>query len=57
MWKYTGVGCGTVGIVGRDKKDIKNLAWATSFATRASRKFIYRASGEKLCHTLDVAYI
>ena len=30
--------------------DFKNLAWATSFATRASRKFIYlpfRASGEK----------
>ena len=33
--------------------DFKNLAWATSFATRASRKFIYRASGEKsYCHTL-----
>ena len=34
--------------------DFKNLAWATSFATRASRKFIYlpyRASGEKsYCH-------
>ena len=27
--------------------DFKNLAWATSFATRASRKFIYRASGKK----------
>ena len=36
--------------------DFKNLAWATSFATWASRKFIYlpyRASGEKsYCHTL-----
>ena len=36
--------------------DFKNLAWATSFATRASRKFIYlpyRVSGEKsYCHTL-----
>ena len=36
--------------------DFKNLAWATSFATQASRKFIYlpyRASGEKsYCHTL-----
>ena len=36
--------------------DFKNLAWATSFATRASRKFIYlpyRASGEKSYgHTL-----
>ena len=33
--------------------DFKNLAWATSFATRASRKFIYRASGKKsYCHTL-----
>ena len=36
--------------------DFKNLAWATSFATRASRKFIYlpyRASWEKsYCHTL-----
>ena len=35
----------------------KTLAWATSFATRASGKFIYlpyRASGEKsYCHTLD----
>ena len=34
----------------------KNMAWATSFATRASRKFIYlpyRASGKKsYCHTL-----
>ena len=31
--------------------DFKNLAWATSFATRASRKFIYlpyRASGKKV---------
>ena len=31
--------------------DFKNLAWATSFATRASRKFIYlpyRASGRKV---------
>ena len=31
--------------------DFKNLAWATSFATRASRKFIYlpyRAGGEKV---------
>ena len=38
--------------------DFKNLAWATSFATRASRKFIYlpyRASGKKsYCHTLYV---
>ena len=37
--------------------DFKNLAWATSFATWASRKFIYlpyRASGEKsYCHTLE----
>ena len=36
--------------------DFKNLAWATSFATWASRKFIYlpRASGEKsYCHTLN----
>ena len=37
--------------------DFKNLAWATSFATRASRKFIYmpdRASGKKsYCHTLS----
>ena len=37
--------------------DFKNLAWATSFATRASRKFIYlpyRASGGKsYCHTLN----
>ena len=37
--------------------DFKNLAWATSFATRASRKLIYlpyRASGEKsYCHTLN----
>ena len=37
--------------------DFKNLAWATSFATQASRKFIYlpyRASGKKsYCHTLD----
>ena len=36
--------------------DFKNLAWATSFATQASRKFIYlpyRASGKKsYCHTL-----
>ena len=36
--------------------DFKNLAWATSFANRASRIFIYlpyRASGEKsYCHTL-----
>ena len=36
--------------------DFKNLAWATSFATRASRKFIYlpyRASGKKsYCHIL-----
>ena len=36
--------------------DFKNLPWATSFATRASRKFIhmpYRASGKKsYCHTL-----
>ena len=36
--------------------DFKNLAWATSFATRASRKFIYlpyRASGKKsYCQTL-----
>ena len=36
--------------------DFKNLAWATSFATQARRKFIYlpyRASGEKsYCHTL-----
>ena len=36
--------------------DFKNLAWATSFATRARRKFIYlpyRASGKKsYCHTL-----
>ena len=36
--------------------DFKNLAWATSFATRASRKFIYlpyRASGGKsYCQTL-----
>ena len=35
----------------------KTLAWATSFATRASGKFIYlpyRASGEKsYCHTLE----
>ena len=31
--------------------DFKNLAWATSFATQASRKFIYlpyRASGKKV---------
>ena len=36
--------------------DFKNLAWATSFATRASRKFIYRASGRKsYCHTLLMA--
>ena len=37
--------------------DFKNLAWATSFATQARRKFIYlsyRASGEKSCHTLMV---
>ena len=38
--------------------DFKNLAWATSFATRASRKFIYlpyRASGNKsYCHTLSL---
>ena len=38
--------------------DFKNLAWAASFATRASRKFIYlpyRASGKKsYCHTLGV---
>ena len=27
--------------------DFKNLAWATSFATWASRKFIYWASGGK----------
>ena len=37
--------------------DFKNLAWATSFATQASRKFIYlpyRASGKKsYCHTLN----
>jgi len=37
--------------------DFKNLAWATSFATQASRKFIYLpygASGEKsYCHTMD----
>ena len=37
--------------------DFKNLAWATSFATRASRKLIYlpyRASGEKsYCHNLN----
>ena len=40
--------------------DFKNLAWATSFATRASRKFIYlpyRASGKKVivipCHIFD----
>jgi len=36
--------------------DFKTLAWATSFATRASRRFIYlpyRASGKKsYCHTL-----
>ena len=36
--------------------DFKNLAWATSFATWASRKFIYlpySASGKKsFCHTL-----
>ena len=36
--------------------DFKNLAWATSLATGASRKFIYllyRASGKKsYCHTL-----
>ena len=36
--------------------DFKNLEWATSFATWASRKFIYlpyRASGGKsYCHTL-----
>ena len=33
--------------------DFKNVAWATSFATRASRKFIYRASRKKsYCHTL-----
>ena len=36
----------------------KNMAWATSFATRASRRFIYlpyRASGKKsYCHTLDL---
>ena len=36
--------------------DFKNLAWATSFATRAGRKFIYlpyRASGKKsYCHPL-----
>ena len=36
--------------------DLKNLAWATSFATRASRKFIYlpyKASGKKsYWHTL-----
>ena len=35
--------------------DFKNLAWATSFATWASRKFIYRASGKRsYCYTLDV---
>ena len=38
--------------------DFKNLAWATSFATRASRKLIYlpyRASGKKsYCHTLQI---
>ena len=28
--------------------DFKNLAWATSFATRASRKFIYLPWGKKL---------
>ena len=37
--------------------DFKNLTWATSFATRASRKFIYlpyRASGKKsYCHTMN----
>ena len=37
--------------------DFKNLACATSFATQASRKFIYlpfRASGKKsYCHTLS----
>ena len=33
--------------------DFKNLAWTTSFATQASRKFIYRASGKtSYCHTL-----
>ena len=41
--------------------DFKNLAWATSFATRASRKFIYlpyRASGEKsYCHTLPMVLV
>ena len=35
----------------------KNMAWVTSFATQASRKFIYlsyRASGgESYCHTLS----
>ena len=40
--------------------DFKNLAWATSFATRASRKFIYlpyRANGKKsYCHTLTYLY-
>ena len=38
--------------------DFRNPAWATSFATRASRKFIYlpyRASGKKsYCHTLTL---
>ena len=41
--------------------DFKNLAWATSFVTRASRKFIYlpyRASGEKsYCHTLQIKQV
>ena len=36
--------------------DFKNLAWATSFATRASRKFIYRASGEKKLLSYPVMY-
>ena len=38
--------------------DFKDLAWATSFVTRASSKFIYlpyRASGKKsYCHTLQI---
>ena len=37
--------------------DFKNLAWATSSATRASRKFIYlpyRASEKKLSYPVKV---
>ena len=38
--------------------DFKNLAWATSFATWASRKFIYLPTGQEgeksYCHTLDL---